>query len=88
MPFVAFAVLAAVWVVVDRRSGVAPHRHPWTRGNTLRLVASLALLGVALALFRAGTNYDLVTAAAILATIAHWIALVQSFAYVPDGRTP
>jgi hypothetical protein len=34
------------------------------RGNTVRLLISLALLAVALLLFRAGTNYNWVTAVA------------------------
>lgn len=79
LPCLAFTALAIVWVLRDRRSGGAPEPGPWVRGNTVRLVASLVLLATALALFRAGTNYNWVTAAAIIATILHWILLAESF---------
>lgn len=80
VPCVAGLALAVVWIVADRRAGGLPAVAPWSRPNTVRLVASLAVLMVALALFRAGTNYNWVTAAAIVATVVHWILLVESFA--------
>lgn len=81
VPFVLLTALAVVWVLADRRVEARPRVPPWAPGNTHRLVVSLALLVVALLLFRAGTNYNGVTAAAIVATVAHWIALVQAFAF-------
>lgn len=83
VPFVVFALLAAAWVVSDRRADSPTPRPSWSRENTVRLVGSLVLLAGALALFRAGTNYNLVTAAAILTTVGHWILLVRSLAH--DG---
>ena len=80
IPCAACLALVIVWIAADRRAGGGPLAEPWSRPNTMRLVASLALLVVALALFRAGTNYNWVTAAAIVTTIAHWILLVESFA--------
>lgn len=80
LPFIVFAALAVWWVSLDwRQAGEAAA--PWARGNSVRLAAALGLLIVALALFRAGTNYNWVTAAAIVVTILHWMALVQSFAW-------
>ena len=86
LPFALFAVVAVAWVVLDRRAGGTPVASEWTRGNTVRLVTSLALLFVALVLFRAGTNYNWVTAAAILTTVVHWILLVRSLGDVPATR--
>lgn len=79
IPCTLFAVLSIVWTVVDHRSGGAPASAGWTRANSIKLVASLLLLSVALGLFRAGNNYNWVTAAAIIATVVHWILLVESF---------
>jgi hypothetical protein len=47
------------------------------------------LLAAALVLFRAGTNYNWVTAVAIVTTIAHWILLAESFApkLAPTARS-
>jgi hypothetical protein len=86
VPFVGFLGLAIAWVVVDRRAGAAPFVAPWTHGNTVRLAGSLLLLAVALLLFRAGTNYNWVTAAAIVTTIGHWVLLIDAFA--PRPATP
>lgn len=85
VPFGVVTVLAGVWAVADHRAGPHPPVPRWEQGNTRRLAVSLVFLGAALLLFRAGTNYNRVTAAAILATVAHWITLVQSFAYAPSG---
>ena len=87
IPLWVIAVLLALllgvvvaWILSDRRRP-APEVAPWSRDNSIRLAGSLGLLIVALLLFGGGTNYDWVTAAAILATIAHWILLMQSFAH-------
>lgn len=78
-PFVLFAGLAIAWTVIDYRSGDAPTPNAWTRANSRVLAASLLLLAVALILFRLGSNYNWVTAAAIVSTVIHWILLVESF---------
>lgn len=79
-PCVAGLVLAALWAAVDHRAGGRPLASPWARANTVLLLASLAVMIVGLVLFRLGTNYNWVTAAAIVTTVAHWILLVQAFA--------
>ena len=77
-PFVLFTAIVIRWMILDIRSGaLALARWSWT--NSYRLVESLLLLGVALILFRAGTNYNWVTAVAIITTIVHWIMLARSF---------
>jgi hypothetical protein len=85
---VAFTALAAMWIVVDRRAGGAPTSVPWAPANTALAASSLLLLAVAVALFRAGTNYNWVTAVAIVTTVFHWILLVQSFAPPTRSSTP
>lgn len=90
-PFLLGAAVAVAWAAVDGRRGVTPVATGWERRNTLWLGASLALAVAALFLFRAGTNYNGVTAAAIVATIGHWTGLVVSFGRVPAfdlGRSP
>ncbi len=82
-PFVLFTVIVLLWVILDGRSGTM-RPAPWSRPNSNRLAISLTLLGVALILFRAGTNYNWVTAAAIIITITHWIMLAVSF----ESRAP
>lgn len=86
VPFLIGVAVAVLWAVADGRSGLTPVAGAWTPRNTRRLGISLALLVSALLLFRAGTNYDWVTAAAIVATILHWIALVRAFGDVPAFR--
>ena len=78
-PFVACTAIVFAWIVLDRRAGDRAAVPSWTPINTRRLVISLVLLLVALALFRAGSNYDWVTAAAIVTTVTHWILLMRSF---------
>ena len=78
IPCALFLVLAVAWTMIDYRGGGAPTPAAWTRANSGRLVASLLLLTVALGLFRTGTDYNWVTAAAIIATVVHWILLVES----------
>lgn len=85
-PFALFTSVVILWVALDHRKGGRPPVPPWSRTNTLRLAMSVALMIVALALFRTGTNYNWVTAAAIVVTIAHWIMLIQSFG--PAAPTP
>ena len=88
IPCALFAVLAVAWTVLDYRCGGAPAPADWTRANSVRLAVSLLLLVVALGLFRAGTNYNWVTAVAIITTIVHWILLVQSFEPVRGIEPP
>ena len=79
IPCTAFTALAIAWTIVAfRTNGVQPPKS-WTHANSKKLLLSLLLLTIALALFRAGTNYNWVTAAAIITTIVHWIMLVESF---------
>lgn len=82
-PAALFTIAAFVWVAIDRN--VDPKTpQPWSRSNTLRLAASLVLLVMAIVLFRAGTNYNWVTAVAIVTTILHWLALAWSFVAVSN----
>jgi hypothetical protein len=82
VPFVLFTAAVLTWIVVDYRSGAAVPSAPWSRTNTAWLLGSMILLVIALALFRAGTNYNWVTAAAIVTAIGQWILMIQSFAPV------
>lgn len=88
VPCIAFTATVIAWVVLDRRSGQPPVREPWTRTNSRRLVTSILLLAGALVLFRAGTNYNWVTALAIVFTISHWIAMVRAFEPVARSSRP
>lgn len=83
VPFAGFAVLTAIWVVLDRRAGGAAVARGWSRANWVRLAASLVVLAIALLLFRAGDNYNWITAAAIVTTIGHWALLVDAIATSP-----
>ena len=85
VPFAAFTVLAALWIARDRRRGGKADRREWSRASSVRLAGSLVLLVVALILFRAGDNYNWVTAAAILTTIGHWALLVDAIAAAPSS---
>ena len=85
-PFILFTIIVLLWVILDVRSGTV-RPAPWSRPNSNRLVISLTLLGVALILFRAGTNYNWVTAAAIVITITHWIMLAASFESTATAAT-
>jgi uncharacterized protein len=87
VPFLIGTSMAAGWAVVDARSGSTPVAAPWAARNTVRLGVSLGLLALALLLFRAGTNYDWVTAAAIVVTVLHWVALVRAFGDSRPGGT-
>ena len=79
VPCLLATTLAVIWAVTDFRRGETPAKAVWTRANSKKLAISLLLLVVAMALFRAGTNYNWVTAAAIITTIFHWILLAESF---------
>lgn len=79
IPCAAFTMLAIAWTIVDSRTGGSAEPGAWTRTNSRALGLSLLLLVAALFLFRAGTNYNWVTAAAIIATVLHWILLTESF---------
>jgi hypothetical protein len=84
VPCATILVLSVLWTVLDSRAGGFYAPTAWTRANSGRLAMSLLLLILALLLFRAGTNYDWVTAAAIITTILHWILLAESFQPVGD----
>jgi hypothetical protein len=89
VPFALAAVAAVAWAVLDHREGREPDAGGrkgggWSGGSARRLLGSALLLVAALALFRAGDNYNWITAMAIIATILHWILLAESF----EVRTP
>ena len=86
VPTLVFTVLALVWVAQDRRQPATPVA-PWCRTNTSRLVGSLVLLMVGFVLFRTGTNYNWVTAVAVVTTVLHWITLAWSFESVEPAAT-
>ena len=79
LPAVLFTGLVAAWIVLDYREHSPRRRHGWSPANTRKLVAAIVLLLVAIVLFRFGTNYDWVTALAIVVTIMQWILLVEAF---------
>lgn len=79
VPFVAFAAIAVVWAILDAKGGTVGVAATWGPRNSWTLAASLVLAVIALAFFRAGTNYNWVTACAIVVTVAHWVLLVRSF---------
>lgn len=79
IPCFLFTGMAIGWVALDHRAGGAPVGAGWSRANTWKLLASIVLLALALPLFRAGSNYNWVTAVAIIATVSHWILLAGSF---------
>jgi hypothetical protein len=80
LPVVLATTVVLAWILRDRRSATPRVRSPWGAVNTRLLLSSLGLMVTALFVFRAGTNYNWVTAAAILLTVAHWILLIESFA--------
>jgi len=86
IPFVLFTGATIVWTILDIRLGGAPAPAPWTATNTRKLLIGLTLLPLALLLFRAGTNYDWVTASAIIVAVSHWILLAISFEPAPVRR--
>jgi hypothetical protein len=79
VPFAAATIAVVAWAILDHRAGGGPTTVPWARANTRRLGLSVGLLAAALLLFRAGTNYNWVTAVAIVTTIAHWSVMIQAF---------
>lgn len=87
VPGVIFTLLAGVWVIIDRQHP-ARRPAPWSRANTFRVAGSLVLLATAFGLFRAGTNYNWVTAVAIVTTILHWLVLAWSLAGTNRDSAP
>lgn len=86
LPFALFTIIVVTWVIRDVQSGwLAPV--PWSPHNSRRLAISLGLLVGALIMFRAGTNYNWVTAGAIVTTVTHWIMLTVSFESVGAAAT-
>ena len=83
--FTCFTAIVAWWAILDGRRASAPPRPAWTAGNTGRLIVALALFPVAFTLFRYGSDYDWITAAAIGVAIVQWVTLYE--ALVPrSGR--
>ncbi len=79
IPAVFFLLLALAWVMADLKSPMGFETQKWTISNTRKLVVSFILLCMALFLFRLGTNYNWVTAMAIVTTVVQWILMVESF---------
>ena len=85
IPCVVFTIMTVTWVIAVRNNP-AEDPAPWSQKNTFRLVGSLVLLLLGISMFRLGTNYNWVTALAVLITVAHWIILAWSFE--PADRSP
>ncbi len=79
IPAVLFTGLAIAWVVLDYREHPPPQRYSWAPANTQKLIAAIVLLAVATVLFRLGTNYNWITALAIVVTVVQWILIVEAF---------
>lgn len=79
IPCVLFLAAVTLWVVRDVKAGSKMTFIAWSGINTKKLVVALSLLILAIILFRLGTNYNWVTAVAILTTIFYWIVMVGSF---------
>lgn len=78
IPCVLFLAAAVLWVVRDVKAGSKMTYTVWSGTNTKKLVAAFILLIAAIILFRLGTNYNWVTAVAIITTVLYWIILVES----------
>lgn len=78
IPCILVTALVVIWIVRDLRGGERPAPTGWTFARARKAGVSLLLLLVALALFRAGTNYNWVTALAIITTVVHWILLTSA----------
>ncbi len=78
VPCVLVTCLAAVWAVTEYRSGEEWTPSPWTNSRTGKLALSMILLIAGIVLFRAGADYNWVTAAAIITTVFHWIVLTSA----------
>lgn len=87
IPCVVFLIAATSWVILDYKAGGVVSVSKWTLNNTKKLVGSIVLLIVALTLFRLGTNYNWVTALAIIFTILFWILLTASFQSVNKSES-
>jgi len=76
--YAAFALYVARWAYLDWRAEAADPAPQWTMKNTRRLVVALTLLLVAFVLFRLGSDYNWVTALAILVTIIQWVTFAEA----------
>ena len=85
VPIVILTGLVVAWVIRDRRQAGLPVAAGWAAANTRKLIMAIALLPVAIVLFRLGTNYNWVTAVAILVTIPQWLLLLTAFEPAPRG---
>jgi hypothetical protein len=85
VPVVVLAALAVVWAVKRRPDDRPPTSTGRSSVNRGKLALAIVLLPLAIVLFRLGTNYNWVTALAILVTIPQWVLLLTAFdPQVPD----
>lgn len=87
LPAFTFLVLAIMLVYRQHTSGKTPAITDWNKVNTRYLLASIMLLFVGCILFRIGTNYNWVTAFAILVIIVQWFLMVESFKSKPTKQS-
>ena len=79
LPAILFTGLLIAWIAIDYRKQSAPLVGGWGPTNPRRLGAAIVLLLAAMTVFRLGTNYNWVTAVAIVMTIVQWILMVGAF---------
>lgn len=86
--FAAFTAVVAWWAFLDARREAPPARPRWGRKNTLLLLAAAVLGPAAFVLFRAGSDYDGITALAIGATIVQWVLLAEALSESSEPSNP
>lgn len=78
IPATLFTVISVVWIIKESQNGMHFKVTAWNFQNSIRLMVSLALLLLAIFLFRTGDNYNWITSAAIIVTIVQWVMLIES----------
>lgn len=78
-PTLAFLALALLVVYRQLMLGKTFAIATWNIKNTRYFTASTILLGIGIVLFMLGSNYNWVTALAILVIIVQWFTMVESF---------
>jgi hypothetical protein len=88
---IAFALYAAVALLtilaaqLENAKGRRPPRFSWKRGNTVALVAALALLPIQFVLLRSGAPHARADEIGVLLTMAQWVAIVYALAIKRRG---